>query len=151
MNTLKQKIQNDFVLALKTKDEKSKMALSNIKSEISVFEKANKNVEANDSDVIRIITSYVKKRSESLLIYRGASREDLAMKEQSEIDVLTKYLPEEMSDGVLEEKLREILTTMPTNLPKNAIIGKTTGEFNKRYTGMADVTRVKSLLEKMVG
>ncbi len=150
--TIKERIQSDFISAMKNKDEIAKIALSGIKSKITEAEKANGNNELSDDDVIKVINKAIKQREESMKIYGDAGRIELAAKEADESIVLKKYMPAQMSEEEIETAVREIIQGFDgvvTN--QNALIGKTMGMFNKNYQGRADLTVVSSIIKKVVG
>lgn len=150
--TIKERIQSDFISAMKNKDEIAKIALSGIKAKITEAEKANGNNELSDDDVIKVINKAIKQREESMKIYGEAGRLQLAAKEADEAIVLKKYMPAQMTEEEIETAVREIIQGFEgvvTN--QNALIGKTMGMFNKNYQGRADLTVVSSIIKKVVG
>lgn len=149
--TLKEKIQKDFVVAMKAKDEITKSALSSLKAKITEAEKASYSENLSDEEVVKVLVKSIKQREESQKIFEDAGRDELARKECDEACVLRKYMPAQMSDQEISESLIEImqgLAGVVTN--PNALQGKTIGEFNKRFNGRADLGKVKHLLEKLL-
>lgn len=151
---LKEQIQKDFLMAMKSGDKETKMALSLLKAKITEAEKSNKNTELSDNDLIKVITSAIKQRNQSIQEYEKHGRMDLASKEKEELEVFERYLPKQMSESEIETSLEEILNfdSIKNLLSNNkrAATGKTIGEFNKRYIGMADMSKVNEILNKMV-
>ena len=78
---LKERIEADFIIAFKAKDENAKAALSSIKAEITKAEKATPNFVATDDEVIKIISKGIKQREESIKMYELACRDELVNKE----------------------------------------------------------------------
>ena len=150
METLKQKIQADFVTAMKAKDEKSKSALSSLKAKITEAEKVKSNVELNDDEVIKVITTAIKQRKQSVEEFTKGNRMDLVEKEQGEIDVLEKYMPQQMTEQEIEVAVKEILSGFELGVNKQKLVGQTIGTFNKKYTGKAEISLVKQTIEKLV-
>jgi hypothetical protein len=149
--TLKSRIQNDFITAMKTKDEVAKAALSGIKAKITEAEKANGNQELTDSEVVKVLNKSIKQREESQKIFEDAGREELAHKEASEAAVLRNYMPTQMTEDQIETAVREIIVELKTTVTnQNALIGKTMGTFNKKYQGQADSTIVKTVIDKVI-
>lgn len=151
MSTLKEKIQTDFVVAMKTKDETTKRTLSSFKAKITEAEKANKNTELTDNEVIKVLNSAIKQRKQSYDEYVKYGRIELANAEMDEIEVLKNYQPKQMDNSEIETAVREIVVEMNgvvTNA--QALIGRTIGEFNKKYTGLADIEKVKSIVNKVL-
>jgi uncharacterized protein YqeY len=150
--TIKERIQVDFIKAMKSKDEIGKSALSSVKAKITESEKSNGNRELSDDEVIKVITKSIKQREESAKIYSEAGRPELASKELLELNRLMDYMPTQMTEDEIETAVREIiinLSSVVTN--RNALIGRTTGEFNKNYQGRADSKVVSSIINKVVG
>ncbi len=150
METLKQKIQSDFIVAMKAKDENGKAALSGLKSKITESEKNKGNVELSDDEVIKVITSAIKQRKQSVEEFTKGGRLDLVNKEQSEIDILEKYLPTQMDENELESIIKTILSQFEPNTNKQRMVGQTIGMFNKQYTGRAENSLVKEVVERLV-
>jgi len=149
--TLKEQIQKDFILAMKAKDENAKSALSSIKAAITVVEKTNGAENLPDAEVIKVLTKAIKQREESQKIYEEAGREELAHKERDEACVLRKYMPALMSEQEIANALIEIMQSFSGAVTNpNALQGKTIGEFNKRYSGRADIGMVKHLIARLV-
>lgn len=151
MKTLKETIQEHFVVAMKAKDENAKSALSGIKAKITEAEKANGNNELTDAEVIKVLTKAIKQRRESQEIYEKAGREELARKEADEALVLERYMPAQMTPQEISDALIEIMQGFSGVITNpNALQGKTIGEFNKKYNGRADIGTVKMLLANLV-
>jgi len=149
--TLKEKIQKDFVVAMKAKDEITKSALSSLKAKITDAEKASYSENLSDEEVVKVLVKSIKQREESQKIFEDAGRDELARKECDEACVLRKYMPDQMSDQEISESLIEIMQGLEGVVTNpNALQGKTIGEFNKRFNGRADLGKVKHLLEKLL-
>ena len=86
METLKERIGNDFILAMKNKDEDGKSALRGIKSKITEAEKAKDNTDLSDEGVLKVLASAIKQRKQSIEEYKKGNREDLIRKENAETD-----------------------------------------------------------------
>lgn len=152
MATIKEKIQTDFIVAMKSKNEIEKSALSSIKAKITEGEKANGNKELSDDDVIKIINKGIKQREESIRIYTEAGRVELAEKENDEVGVLKKYMPRQMTDTEIEIAVREIIQNFDGVVTNpNALVGKTMGMFNKNHQGRADNKLVSEIIKKVIG
>lgn len=149
--TLKQKIQSDFIKAMKAGDQNAKAALSSVKAKITEAEKAKANVELEDKDIIAILSTAIKQRKQSYDAFMVGGREELANKEYDEMLVLQRYMPTQMSDADIKAVVEPIITSFKdSGLPERAIIGKTIGEFNKNYKGQAEVADVKRIVEQML-
>ncbi len=150
--TIKERIQQDFILAMKAKDENAKSALSGVKSKITEAEKAKSNEALTDDEVIKVLTKAIKQREESQKIYEEAGREELARKECDEACVLYRYMPAKMTQKEISDALAEIVQGFSGVITNPAALqGKTIGEFNKRYNGRADISDIKEALTKIIG
>lgn len=149
--TLKERIQKDFITAMKAKDENAKAALSSIKASITVLEKADGLGDACDDDIIKLINKAIKQREESQKIYEDAGREEMARKECDEAEVLRMYMPAQMTQQEIADSLIEIMKGFSDTV-KNpmALQGKTIGEFNKRFQGRADIGTVKNIVAQLI-
>jgi|688.fasta_scaffold318213_2 uncharacterized protein YqeY len=150
--TLKEKIQTEFVTAMKAKDDISKSALSGLKAKIIEAEKANGNVSLGDTEIVKVVSSAIKQRNQSVDAFEQAGRSDMAQNEKNEILVLEKFLPTQMTSQGIEKEVREIISEMSeiaTN--SNALQGKTMGAFNKKFPGQADPKLVMEIIKKVIG
>jgi len=151
INVLKDTIQEDFVKAMKEKNEVSKSALSGLKAKITETEKSNSNIDLTDRDIVKVVTKAIKQREESADIYKKAGRDELAERELAERDVLVKYMPAQMTDAEIEIAVREIISEISATVPnQNALRGKTLGEFNKKFQGMADTKSVSTVINRLI-
>lgn len=148
---IREQINADFITAMKAKDEVAKMALNSIKAAITVAEKNNGTWVATDEEIIKIISKGIKQREESIKMYDLANRPELVAKEQDEISILKKYMPAQMSEQEITLALKEILQDFSVTIKNpQALVGKTIGEFNKKYQGRADIGTVKMIVNQLV-
>lgn len=129
MNNLMKKIQNDLYDAVKKNDEITRSTLRVLLSSISVKEKEKRYKISkensslteqelqeksllSDEEIIEVISSEIKKRKDAILEFEKGKREDLIEKEKKEIEILYKYLPEQLSEEeiirIVKEKILEI-------------------------------------------
>lgn len=149
--TIREQINQDFVAAMKAKDETAKMALNSVKAAITNAEKGNGTWVATDEEIIKIINKGIKQREESIKMYDLANRPELVDKEQQEISILKKYMPAQMTEQEIMLALKEILQDFSVTIKNpQALVGKTIGEFNKQYQGRADIGTVKMMVNQLV-
>jgi uncharacterized protein len=101
-------------------------------------------VELNDEQVIETIASELKKRKDSIEAYTAGGRQDLADKEKSEMKILEKYLPEQMSDEELEKVVLDVMASGADNF------GKVMGQVMAKVKGKADGNRVSEVVKKIL-
>jgi uncharacterized protein YqeY len=148
--TLKEQIQSKFIEAMKAKDDVSKSALSGLKAKITEAEKANGNISLGDTEIVKVVSSAIKQRKQSVDAFEQAGRTDLVDKEKGEILVLEAFLPKQMTEEEIEKAVREIILGMPdVSTNPNALQGKTMGAFNKAYSGQADSKVVMEIIKKV--
>lgn len=148
--TLIKRLHEDFIAAMKTKDPVAKAAITSVKAKITEAEKSVAGFSGSDEDVIKIISKAIKQREESAKIYRDAGKVDLASDEKAEAQVLSVYMPSQMSEIEIMVALQDIVLELyPTVTNPQVLTGKCIGEFNKRYSGRADLQIVKALIAKV--
>ena len=133
---------------MKNRQENALAALRSIKTAIQ-NEKTNGTYhELTDADVVGLIQKLVKQRKESMDIYSQAGRDDLADKEQKEMFVLMEYVPKQLTEEEVEEKVKSIITETGASSIRD--MGKVMGLATQRMKGVAEgktISRfVKSLL-----
>jgi uncharacterized protein YqeY len=154
---IRERIEADFITAFKAKDVNAKAALSSIKAAITIAEKNNGTWIATNEEIIKIINKGIKQREESIKMYELACRQELVNKEADEICVLRKYMPAQMTEQEIESACKTIIEEMKKSSPypdaainPKTLMGKSMGEFNKRHQGMADISVVKNIIEKII-
>ncbi len=102
MSELKQRLRADLTTAMKARDELVKATLRMTLTAIGNAEVAGTEArELSDDEVLRVIAKEAKKRAESAEAFAGAGREELAVKERAEGEVLARYLPQQLTDDEL--------------------------------------------------
>ena len=141
---LQEIIESDLKKALKEGDKLSlsvlRMVVASIKNE-----KIEKGTELNDEDLLNILKKAVKTRNQSVTEFTKGGRIDLADKEKSEIEVIKKYLPQELSDKEIEEIINQTINELGEVSQKE--IGKVIGSVMKKTQGKADGGKVASLVK----
>src|SRR6188508_1551148 len=116
--SLEQKIMGDLKTAMLAKDEKALRSLRAIKAAI-LLAKTSEGAggELKEDDEIKLLQKLVKQRKDSLEIYQQQNRSDLAQKEQEEIEVIEKFLPKQLSQEELKEKVAAIIASSGASSP----------------------------------
>ena len=149
---LKDKINTDYKNALKSKAKIQistyRLILSGIKDlDISNRSGPNKK-DTNDEDIKKLIKKMIKQRSESIDIYKKNKRKDLLEVEEKELEILSGYLPKQLSD----EETKKICTQTVSKLGASSIkdMGKVMGELKKQYENSLDFAKAGSLLKELL-
>ena len=148
---LKKQIEEDLRNAMRNQEKDEIRALRGIKSMILLAETEKGAVaDLSEEAELKLLTKAVKQRKDSAQLYSEQGREDLAKVEQAEIEVISRYLPRQLSEEELTEQLAQIIERLGAQGPKD--MGKVMGAANKALKGMADgsaiANKVKSLLNK---
>ena len=143
---LKDEISKALTTAMKNKDEKSTMALRNIRAKIIETEKKDASKELSDADVIAILTKLVKERKQAIDMYNDAKRPELAENESFEVGIIESYLPKQMSEDEIKEKVKEVIAENNFSTVKD--MGKTIKAFNDKYSGMADGKTLSQIVKE---
>lgn len=93
---MKDKILNDIIIAMKSKDKDKLATLRLLKGAIQL-EEISKKTDLTDDEIISIISKQIKTRSESMENFKKANRKDLIIKTEQEIEILNEYMPKQLS------------------------------------------------------
>ena len=133
---------------MKAKDQASLRGIRAIKAAILLAKTDGSGTDVDEQKGIKILQKLVKQRQESLDIYTKQNREDLAVKEREEIEVIQRYLPEPLTAEELDTQLRAIISEVGAESMRD--MGKVMGAANQRFAGRADgrtiSTKIKELL-----
>src|SRR4030067_443120 len=105
---LKKKINEDMKAAMKSGDKLKLETIRSIRALILEFEKSGANKQLNPEEEIKLLSSAVKKRKESIEQYQNAGRTDLSGKEQAELNILMEYLPKQLSEEEIQKEINRI-------------------------------------------
>lgn len=147
--TLKEQLMADFKEAMKAKDEVAKNTISFARAAIKQYEVDNREV-LDDAGIVAILAKQVKMRRDALADFEKAGRTDLVESYNSEIEILTRYLPEQLS----EDKLREIVAETAASLGIEGgkqNMGKLMGPVMAKVKGLADGNAVKKVVQEFLG
>jgi len=142
--TLSERIERNFIEARKTKQSEVLAALRLLKSAIKNAE-IEKRGTLTDDDILKVLRTEIKRRKESVSVYRKAGREDLAVKEEAEQKVYEMYVPESLSDNELQVLLKKVLDD--TGAKDMRDIGRVMSAVMKEVSGRADGSVIKKMVE----
>jgi len=146
--SLEQKINNDLKEAMKAKDQVRLRGIRAVKSAIMLLKTDGSGKEIDETTEIKLLQKLIKQRKDSLEIFETQNREDLAVKEREEIEVIEKYLPEQMSVEELESALKEIIKQTGASSMKD--MGKIMGIASQKFAGKADGKTISGLVKKLL-
>lgn len=134
--SLEDKINEALKSAIKQQDAIGLRALRAIKAEILLVKTSGKGGTVSPSDEISLLQKMIKQRKESLGIFEKEGRKDLQAKEQEEIDIIQKFLPEQLTPAELEKIINNVITESGATSIKD--MGKVMGLASKIIAGRAE-------------
>ena len=144
---LKARIEEDFKAAFKGQDKATVEVLRMVKSEIKNRE-IEKKTALDDTEVLAVISSAIKKRRESVEMFAKGGRPELAEKEQKEVDYLTRYLPVQLGEAEIREKVKAVAAAMgnPDVKQMGQVMKGVMAEIGKQADGAVVSRLVKEVL-----
>jgi uncharacterized protein YqeY len=103
-------------------------------------------IELNNDQIFSVIQKMLKQRKDSIEAYQKASRQDLIDQEQLEIEVLSKYMPEPLSEEEINQYIEEAIATTGASDMKD--MGKVVGILKSKVAGRADMAEVSKLVRQ---
>lgn len=103
---------------------------------------------ASDSDLLAMMQNMVKQRKDSIKMYLDGNRQDLADKEQNEINVIEKFLPKQMSDADVETAIKAAIAATGAASMKD--MGKVMGELKAKYVGQMDFGKANGIIKSLL-
>jgi len=144
---LKDQIKNEIKEAMKAKDTVRRDALRLLTSAFKQVE-VDERIELDDTATLKIIQKQVKQRIDSLTQFKEAGRDDLAEKEQVEITIFEAYLPKQLDDAELTERMKAVIAKAGAETMKD--IGKVMGMASKELNGLADGKRINNTAKALL-
>ena len=150
--SLKEKFETDYKSALKAKDKNKistyRLILSGIKDlDISNRSQADKK-ETNDEDIKKLLKKMIKQRSESIEMYKKNNRNDLQEVEEKEVEVISQYLPKQLSDEDTKKLCSEIINSTGASSIKD--MGKVMGELKKNNADNIDFSKAGAIIKELL-
>lgn len=146
--TLEEKINVDLKAAMKAKNQVALRGIRAIKSSILLSKTDGSGTALNEESEIKLLQKLVKQRKDSLDIYEKQNREDLAVKEREEIEVIEKYLPAQLNEEALEPIIAQIIAQTGAASMKD--MGKVMGMASKQLAGKADGKMISGVVKRLL-
>ncbi|RWZ88638.1 MAG: GatB/YqeY domain-containing protein [Hydrotalea sp. AMD] len=146
---LEEKIMTEMKEAMKAKNETLLRGLRAIKAEIiKAKTEPGANGQISGEAELKLLQKLVKQRKDSLEIYQKQNRPDLAIKEEEEIAVIEKFLPQQLSPEALKEAVQKIIAD--TGATTAADLGKVMGVASKQLSGQADGKAIAACVKELL-
>ena len=138
-------IKQDLKQAMLDKNDLQRDTIRMFLAEVQRFEIDTKE-EADDAKAIQIINKMIKQRNDSISQFKSGGRNDLAEKEEKEVEILSKYKPEQLSEEEVTRKVKEAIKTSGASSMQD--MGKVMGILNSSLAGSADMSMVSKIVKE---
>ena len=150
--SLRDKIETDYKNALKSKDKNKistyRLILSGIK-DLDINNRSGPNKkDTDDEDIKKLLKKMIKQRSESIEVYKKNNRNDLLEIEENEVNVLSEYLPKQMSEEETISVCKQIIEKTGASSIKE--MGKVMGELKQNHSDTIDFSKAGALIKDLL-
>ena len=145
--SLLDKINQDLKAAMLSKDVIVRDTLRMLIADIKRFE-IDERVEADDTKVSDLINKNVKQRRDSIAQFKSGGREDLVATEEEQLNVILKYLPEQLSEKEIQKLVQDGIAAVSAESMKD--MGKLMGHLKPIFEGKADMSIVSKLVKELL-
>ena len=150
--SLREKIESDYKNALKSKDKNKistyRLILSGIK-DLDINNRSGPNKKDTDEeDIKKLLKKMIKQRSESIEVYKKNNRNDLLEIEENEVNVLSEYLPKQMSEEETISICKQIIAKTGASSIKE--MGKVMGELKQNHSDTIDFSKAGALIKDLL-
>ncbi len=142
---MKEELLQDLKEAMKNKDTLKKDTITMLRAAILQVEKDSQKV-LNDDEICAIVAKEVKKRKESVKEYEDAGREDIAENLKKEIEILSKYLPEQLTEEEIRKMVEDAIKESGAVSPRD--MGKVMSILRPKTAGKADGKLVSDIVKE---
>ena len=144
MSQLKQTLTDTIIVSMKAREIERVKVLRNVQAVIKQIE-IDRQTELNDAEVLEILQKQLKQRHESLTIFTENGRDDLANKEQFEIDIINEYMPKQMDDAELAALVNAEIAAQGATSMRD--MGSVMGVLKNKTAGRADPALISKLVK----
>ena len=145
--SLLSRLNDDMKTAMKAKDKESLQVIRMIKSSIQ-NEQIKEGHDLTEEEELTVLSREMKQRRDSLHEFEEAGRDDLAEKVKSEIVIVEKYMPEQLSDEEIRQLVQEAITQTGASSMKE--FGKVMGAIMPKVKGKADGNQVNAIVKELL-
>lgn len=144
--SLEKDVMTQMKAAMKAKDSAALEALRAVKSAILLAKTENSQQELTEDQELKIVQKLVKQRKDSAQVYREQNREDLAEPEEQQAEVISQFLPEQLSEAEVAAKVEEIIAKTGADGMKD--MGKVMGVASQELAGKADGKTISVIVKQ---
>jgi len=147
---LRARLNDDLKNALKAKDQLAvatlRLILAALKDrDIAARGKGNSDG-VKDDEILELLQKMVRQRRDSIEAYRNGGRQDLAEREAAEIEVIKRFLPEELDEAAVQSAIEQTIAELQASSVKD--MGKVIGTLKERYAGRMDFGKASQLVKQ---
>ena len=146
--SLEKRLQEDLKAAMKSKDQAALRSVRSIKAAIMIANTDGSGAVMDDAKIVTIVQKLIKQRKDSLDIFEKQGREDLAVTEREEIEVISKYLPAQLSAEELKTFLSTLIQEMGAEGMKD--MGKVMGAAGGKLAGKAEGKAISLMVKELL-
>ena len=150
--SLREKIENDYKNALKSKDKNKistyRLILAGIKDLDISNRSGPQKKETDDEDIKKLLKKMIKQRSESIEVYKNNNRNDLLEVEQGEVSILSEYLPKQLSEEDTRKICSQIISSSGASSLKD--MGRVMVELKKSHADTIDFSKAGAILKELL-
>jgi uncharacterized protein YqeY len=146
-NTYMKQIQEDLKESVKARN---RARVSTLRMLLSALKNAelDEREELTEEKELAVLSSYARRVKESITEFEKGDRDDLVAKEKAELEIVMRYLPEQLSDGEVEAEAKRVIEDLGAEGPKD--IGHVMGEMMKRFKGRVDGKSVNRIVSGLL-
>lgn len=144
MSPLQQQLADTIIVSMKAREIERVKVMRNVQAVIKQIE-IDRRVELDDADVLDVLQKQLKQRQESLAIFTENDRDDLATKEQFEIDIINEFMPKQMDDSEIAALVNTEIATQGATSMRD--MGLVMAVLKKKTAGRADPALISKLVK----
>ncbi|MCF6298147.1 MAG: GatB/YqeY domain-containing protein [Flavobacteriaceae bacterium] len=146
--SLQQEVMTKLKEAMKAKDKVALESLRAIKSALLLAQTSGNAKGLSQEDEVKLVQKLVKQRKDSATLYKEQNREDLAVLELAQIEILAQFLPVQMGEEELKNNISTIISQIGATSMKD--MGKVMGLASKKLAGKADGKAISTVVKKLL-
>jgi len=146
--SLEKRVMDDMKTAMKAKDKVALRSIRSLKAEILKFKTSGTGEELTAELEIKMVQKMVKQRQESYDVYVKQGRDDLATPEKEEMEILAKYLPEQLDESALKDVISKVIAEVGASSMRD--MGKVMGNVSKQLAGKADGKMISTMVKLLL-
>ncbi len=150
--SLREKIDNEYKNALKSKDKNKistyRLILSGLK-DLDIQNRSGPNKkDTDDDDIKKLLRKMIKQRTESIEIYKKNNRQDLLQIEENEVKIMSEYLPKQLSEDDTKKLCEQVINKINASSLKD--MGKVMGELKKNHSDSVDFSLAGKIIKEIL-